>query len=83
MPVALLVTVSSRLPGLLGPDGWRAVSSAPLVLALPGAAATAMALREAGEPVVDDGVVGLVRLLQQVPAQRGVGLLGVPRAAAG
>jgi XTP/dITP diphosphohydrolase len=53
VPVALLVTVSSRLPGLLGPAGWRAVSSAPLVLALPGAAATAASIREAGEPVVD------------------------------
>ncbi|MEU2351270.1 MazG family protein [Modestobacter sp. NPDC049651] len=53
MPVALLVTVSPRLPGLLGPSGWRAVSTAPLVLALPGAAATAAALRAAGEPVTD------------------------------
>jgi len=53
VPVALLVTVSSRLPGLLGPAGWRAVSSAPLVLALPGAAATAAALRAGGEPVTD------------------------------
>ena len=33
--------------------------------------------------VVDDRVVGLVRLLEQVAAQRGVRLLGVPRAAAG
>ena len=32
--------------------------------------------------VVDDRVVGLVRLLEQVAAQRGVRLLGVPRAAA-
>ena len=33
--------------------------------------------------VVDDRVVGLVRLLEQVAAQRGVRLLGVPGAAAG
>ena len=32
--------------------------------------------------VVDDRVVGLVRLLEQVAAQRGVRLLGVPGAAA-
>ncbi|MBB3676574.1 XTP/dITP diphosphohydrolase [Modestobacter versicolor] len=48
MPVALLVTVSPRLPGLLAPVGWRAVTTSPLVLALPGAAATAAALRAEG-----------------------------------
>ncbi|WP_369131782.1 MazG family protein [Modestobacter sp. I12A-02662] len=53
MPVALLVTVSPRLPGLLAPAGWRAVADAPLVLALPGAARAAAALREAGAPVTD------------------------------
>jgi XTP/dITP diphosphohydrolase len=53
VPVALLVTVSPRLPGLLAPVGWRAVTSAPVVLALPGAAATAAALREDGIPVTD------------------------------
>jgi XTP/dITP diphosphohydrolase len=53
VPVALLVTVSPRLPGLLAPAGWRAVTAAPLVLALPGAAATAAALREDGLPVTD------------------------------
>ncbi|MGY1854920.1 MazG family protein [Modestobacter sp. SYSU DS0290] len=53
MPIALLVTVSPRLPGLLAPAGWRAVTTAPLVLALPGAAATAAALRAEGEPVTD------------------------------
>ena len=53
MPVASLVTVSPRLPGLLTPAGWRAVSAAPAVLALPGAAATAAALRQEGIAVTD------------------------------
>jgi XTP/dITP diphosphohydrolase len=53
VPVALLVTVSPRLPGLLGPAGWRAVTAAPLLLALPGAAATATALRADGIDVTD------------------------------
>jgi NTP pyrophosphatase (non-canonical NTP hydrolase) len=53
VPVALLVTVSPRLPGLLAPAGWRAVTAAPLVLALPGAAATSAALREDGIDVTD------------------------------
>ena len=53
MPVALLVTVSPRLPGLLAPAGWRAVTAAPAVLALPGAAATAAALRAEGTAVTD------------------------------
>jgi XTP/dITP diphosphohydrolase len=53
VPVALLVTVSPRLPGLLAPVGWRAVSSARVVLALPGAAATSAALREEGIAVTD------------------------------
>ena len=39
-------------------------------------------LAHGGRVVVDDRVVGLVRLLEQVAAQRGVRLLGVPRAAA-
>jgi len=53
VPVALVVTVSPRLPGLLGPAGWRAVSSAASLAALPGAAATAAALRDDGWTVVD------------------------------
>jgi XTP/dITP diphosphohydrolase len=53
VPVALLVTVSPRLPGLLGPLGWRAVTAAPLVLALPGAAATSGALRAEDVAVTD------------------------------
>ena len=53
VPVDLLVTVSPRLPGLLGPAGWRAVTAAPVLLALPGAAATAAALRAEGITVTD------------------------------
>jgi XTP/dITP diphosphohydrolase len=53
VPVALLVTVSPRLPGLLAAAGWRAVSAAPTVLALPGAAPTAAALRAEGIAVTD------------------------------
>ncbi|TFV74820.1 MazG family protein [Blastococcus sp. CT_GayMR20] len=53
MPVALVVTVSPRLPGLLGPAGWRAVTSAPALAALPGAAATADVLRADGWTVTD------------------------------
>jgi XTP/dITP diphosphohydrolase len=53
VPIALLVTVSPRLPGLLAPVGWRAVTAAPVLLALPGAAGTAAALREDGIAVAD------------------------------
>ncbi|NIH65920.1 MazG family protein [Modestobacter marinus] len=53
MPVALLLTVSPRLPGLLAAAGWRAVTSAPAVLALPGASASAAALRAEGIAVTD------------------------------
>ncbi|MCZ2825169.1 MULTISPECIES: MazG family protein [unclassified Modestobacter] len=53
MPVALLVTVSPRLPGLLAPAGWRAVTAAPEVLALPGTGATAAVLRAEGIAVTD------------------------------
>lgn len=51
MPV--LLAVSPRLPGLLGPAAWRTLHAAPAVLALPGAAATAGALRAAGLAVAD------------------------------
>jgi XTP/dITP diphosphohydrolase len=50
---ATLVTVSPRLPGLLGAAGWRAVSSGSPLAALPGAAATADALRAEGWDVAD------------------------------
>ncbi|MGY1630929.1 MazG family protein [Geodermatophilus sp. SYSU D01186] len=53
MPVALAVTVSPSLPGLLGPAGWRAVTGERAVVALPGAAAAAAALRAAGWAVED------------------------------
>jgi XTP/dITP diphosphohydrolase len=53
VPVAVAVSVSPRLPGLLGPAGWREVSAARPVLALPGAAATAATLR-AAEIAVED-----------------------------
>jgi XTP/dITP diphosphohydrolase len=48
VPVALVVMVSPWLPGLLGAEGWRAVSGNRPVVALPGAAATAEALRAQG-----------------------------------
>jgi XTP/dITP diphosphohydrolase len=53
VPVVLVVTVSPRLPGLLGPAGWRAVTSGRSVVALPGAATAADALRAADVPVED------------------------------
>jgi XTP/dITP diphosphohydrolase len=48
VPATLVVTVSSRLPGLLSPAGWRALSGGRPLAALPGAAATAEALRADG-----------------------------------
>jgi len=48
VPVALVVPVSPRLPGLLSPAAWRAVTGERPVVALPGAAATADVLRDAG-----------------------------------
>jgi XTP/dITP diphosphohydrolase len=53
VPVALVVTVSSRQPALLAPAGWRAVTSGRPVVALPGAAEAAEALRAADVPVQD------------------------------
>jgi XTP/dITP diphosphohydrolase len=53
VPVALVVTVSSRLPGLLSPAGWRAVAGELPLAALPGAAGTAAALRADGREVTD------------------------------
>jgi XTP/dITP diphosphohydrolase len=52
VPVSLAVVVSPRLPGLLNPAGWRAVASGRPLAALPGAAATADALRADGRPVL-------------------------------
>ena len=53
MPVSAVVTVSPRLPGLLSPAGWRAISGGRPLAALPGAAATADALRADGWAVTD------------------------------
>jgi XTP/dITP diphosphohydrolase len=53
VPVALVVPVSSRLPGLLGPAAWRAVASGEALAALPGATTTAAALRADGWAVTD------------------------------
>lgn len=55
MPSPVLVTVSARFPGLLAPAGWLAVQAADPLVALPGAVATAAALREAGTAVTDVG----------------------------
>lgn len=52
MPVTLAVVVSPSLPGLLGPAAWQALAERPLV-AVPGAVATADALRAAGWHVTD------------------------------
>jgi XTP/dITP diphosphohydrolase len=53
VPVALVVTISPRLPGLLGPAGWRAVSAGRPLAAVPGAAPAAAALRAEGLAVAD------------------------------
>ncbi|MGY1720907.1 MazG family protein [Blastococcus sp. SYSU DS0552] len=53
MPVALAVPASPRLPGLLSPAGWRAVSSGRPLAALPGAAGTAAVLRADGLAVAE------------------------------
>jgi XTP/dITP diphosphohydrolase len=53
VPVALVVTVSSRQPAQLAPAGWRAVTSGRPVVALPAAAEAAEALRAADVPVQD------------------------------
>jgi XTP/dITP diphosphohydrolase len=53
VPVAAVLTVSPRLPGLLSPAGWRALSGGRPLLALPGAAATGEVLRAEGWPVTD------------------------------
>ncbi len=48
-----LLTVSPRLPGLLGPAAWQLLGRAPAIAALPGAVATAAVLRDAGLAVTD------------------------------
>ena len=79
MPVALAVVVHPALPGLLGPAAWRALSGGRPVVALPGAAAVADALRADGWAVDDvpdaaaaaarpDSVVALVPAGTEVDA---------------
>jgi XTP/dITP diphosphohydrolase len=58
--VPTVVTVSPRLPGLLGPAGWRAISGGRPLVALPGAAATAQALRVEGWEITDVPAPGAV-----------------------
>ena len=53
MPHPTVVTVSPRLPGLLSPAGWRAISAGRPLASLPGAAATAEVLRAEGFAVAD------------------------------
>ncbi len=91
MPVALVVRVSPRLPGLLGPAGWRAVTGDRPVVALPGAAATAAVLRAGGVPVgelphdadvvclagPDDDLPAGVPVVDGAPEPPGVRLLDV------
>jgi XTP/dITP diphosphohydrolase len=57
VPPPTLVTVSARLPGLLAPAGWQAVQAADQLVALPGAAATAQALRGTGVAIADVGAL--------------------------
>jgi XTP/dITP diphosphohydrolase len=63
VPVALAVVVHPALPGLLGPAAWRALSGGRPVVALPGAAAAADALRADGWAVDDvpDAAAAAVR----------------------
>jgi XTP/dITP diphosphohydrolase len=91
MAVAVVVTVSPRLPGLLGPAGWREVASGRPVVALPGASATADALRAAGVDVrpesdaddvvclagPDDDLPAGVPVVDGVPEPAGARLLDV------
>jgi XTP/dITP diphosphohydrolase len=53
VPVALALTVSPRLPGLLNATAWRLLAGDKPLAALPGAAATAEALRAEGWAVTD------------------------------
>jgi len=66
VPVALALTVSPRLPGLLGPAAWRVIASGRPLVALPGAAATADALRTDGWAVTD---VADLRAADDVPGE--------------
>jgi len=81
VPLAFLVTVSPSLPGLLAPAGWRTVGAAPALLALPGAAAGAAALRADGFAVTD--VADPAAALAAAAGPPGVVLLATPAEAAG
>ena len=83
MPVAV-VTVSSRLPGLLGAAGWRAISDGGPLAALPGAAATAAALRAEGWTVTDvPDAAAAARLADDVVVLAALGETDAPDAVAG
>src|SRR5215218_9157555 len=83
MPVAV-VTVSSRLPGLLGAAGWRAISDGWPLAALPGAAATAAALRAEGWTVTDvPDAAAAARLADDVVVLAALGEADAPDAVAG
>ncbi len=60
--VVRVLTVSPRLPGLLNAAGWRALSAAPTLAALPGAGPTAALLRAEGWDVADIDVDDVARL---------------------
>ena len=84
MPVAAVVTVSSRLPGLLGPAGWRVLSDGRPLAALPGAAATAAALRAEGWTVTDvPDAATAARLSDDVVVLAALGETDAPDAVAG
>ena len=83
MPVAV-VTVSSRLPGLLGAAGWRAISDGRPLAALPGAAASAAALRAEGWTVTDvPDAAAAARLADDVVVLAALGEADAPDAVAG
>ena len=83
MPVAV-VTVSSRLPGLLGAAGWRAISDGWPLAALPGAAATAAELRAEGWAVTDvPDAAAAARLADDVVVLAALGEADAPDAVAG
>jgi XTP/dITP diphosphohydrolase len=83
VPVAV-VTVSSRLPGLLGAAGWRAISDVRPLAALPGAAATAAALRAEGWTVTDvPDAAAAARLADDVVVLAALGEADAPDTVAG
>ncbi len=88
MPVALALTVSPRLPGLLNAAAWRVLADGRPLVALPGAAATAEALRREGWTVTDvpdtaaaDGLPGDVVVLTVDAVEAPEVLAGAPEPA--